>query len=92
MSHEEGALVLLSGGQDSATCLAWALDRYRLVETVGYDYGQRHRVELECRTRIGEGLGKTRGSWPSRLGVDHIISLPTLGAISQTAMTRDVEI
>ena len=92
MSHEEGALVLLSGGQDSATCLAWALDRYRLVETVGYDYGQRHRVELKCRTAIRDSLGKLRDSWASRLGDDHIINLPALGAISQTAMTRDVEI
>ncbi len=92
MSHDEGALVLLSGGQDSATCLAWALDRYRLVETVGYDYGQRHRVELECRTRIRDSLGKVGDSWASRLGDDHIINLPALGAISQTAMTRDVEI
>ncbi len=89
---ESGALVLLSGGQDSATCLAWALERYPLVETVGYDYGQRHRVELECREVIRERLSNLKPSWAEHLGDDHTISLPALGEISSTALTRDVMI
>ena len=51
---ERKALVLFSGGQDSATCLAWALDRYAQVETVGFHYGQRHAVELDCRKVVLE--------------------------------------
>ena len=86
------ALVLFSGGQDSATCLAWALDRYRWVETVGFDYGQRHAVELGCRDRLREGLKALNGTWGERLGNDHMLDLATLGAVSQTALTRDVEV
>lgn len=84
---QDAALVLLSGGQDSATCLAWALDRYLRVETVGFDYGQRHRVELEARERV-------RGFFSpfSALGPDHMLSLPTFDEIGETGMTADVEI
>lgn len=86
------ALVLFSGGQDSTTCLAWALDRFDHVETLGFDYGQRHRIELDCRQRVAEGLRRLRPDWSSRLGDDHTISLEALGEISETALTRDVEL
>jgi len=87
-----GALVLFSGGQDSATCLAWALDRFERVETVGFDYGQRHRVELDCRATLRTGLGRLRADWAARLGDDHTIGLSALGEVSNTALTRDVAI
>jgi 7-cyano-7-deazaguanine synthase len=86
------ALVLFSGGQDSTTCLGWALDRYATVETIGFDYGQRHRIELECRPRLRE---KTRGlspSWAQRLADDHVVSIEALAQISDTALTRDMKI
>ena len=83
----EGALVLFSGGQDSATCLAWALDRYDHVETIGFDYGQRHRVELEVRSRFRDGLCKLVPNWREKLGDDHLLDLKILGAISDTALT-----
>ncbi|WP_338664973.1 7-cyano-7-deazaguanine synthase QueC [Pararoseomonas sp. SCSIO 73927] len=89
---DEGALVLFSGGQDSTTCLAWALDRFARVETLGFDYGQRHRVELECRDRLRAGLRAMKPEWAERLGEDHTLSIPVLGAISDTALTRDVAI
>lgn len=88
----EGTLVLFSGGQDSTTCLAWALDRYRRVETLGFDYGQRHRVELDRRAALREGLAALKPQWRERLGEDHTIALPALGELSDTALTRDVEI
>ncbi len=88
----EGALVLFSGGQDSTTCLAWALDRYERVETLGFDYGQRHRVELERRAALRDGLAALKPEWRERLGEDHTIALPALGELSDTALTRDVEI
>jgi 7-cyano-7-deazaguanine synthase len=88
----EKALVLFSGGQDSATCLAWALARFERVETIGFDYGQRHRVELECRKRFLEQLRALRQDWAPRLGDDHFIDLSVLGQISDTALTRDVAI
>ena len=87
--HTEPALVLFSGGQDSATCLAWALDRFERVETVGFDYGQRHRIELECRGALLEGMARM---WPGKLGEDHLLDLSVLGRISETALTRDAEI
>jgi 7-cyano-7-deazaguanine synthase len=89
---KNGALVLFSGGQDSATCLAWALDRYDTVETIGFDYGQRHRVELECREGVREQLSRAFPAWAERLGEDHTVDLSVLGAISDTAMTREIEI
>ncbi len=87
-----GALVLFSGGQDSATCLAWALERYEHVETLGFDYGQRHRVELECRAAIRDALCSILPDRAARLGEDHTLPLETLGAISQSALTQQTEI
>jgi 7-cyano-7-deazaguanine synthase len=88
----EGALVLFSGGQDSTTCLAWALAHYPRVETIGFDYGQRHAVELKQRPIIREKLARLQPQWGQRLGEDHTIDLSALGRMSDTAMTRNVEI
>jgi 7-cyano-7-deazaguanine synthase len=86
------ALVLFSGGQDSATCLAWALQRYAHVETVGFDYGQRHAVELECRTRVLAELRSSFPTWGSRLGDDHVLDLGLVKALGSTALTHDTAI
>jgi 7-cyano-7-deazaguanine synthase len=86
--RNEPALVLFSGGQDSTTCLAWALDTFARVETVGFDYGQRHRIELDCRRPILDALGALK-DWRARLGEDHAVDLPSLGRISDTALTRE---
>jgi 7-cyano-7-deazaguanine synthase len=88
----DGALVLFSGGQDSATCLAWALERYAKVETMGFDYGQRHRVELDCRAGLIAGLRAQNPDWNQRLGEDHMIDLAVLGQNSETSLTRDSQI
>lgn len=88
----ERALVLFSGGQDSTICLAWALHRYESVETIGYDYGQRHRIELDCRLTILRKLRSEFRDWSARLGNDHVIDLRFLNGISETALTRNVEI
>ena len=88
----EPALVLFSGGQDSTTCLAWALVRFSRVETIGFDYGQRHRVELECRTRIMARLKADFPEWDAKLGEDRVVDLSVLGRLSETALTRDAEI
>ena len=88
-SGDSGALVLFSGGQDSATCLAWALDRFPRVETLGFDYGQRHRVELERRGALRKGMTTLDRAWWRRLGRDHTLDLSALGAISETALTRE---
>lgn len=87
-----GALVLFSGGQDSTTCLAWALERFDRVETVGFDYGQRHRIELDCRVDVALGLRMLNPDWAMRLGDDHTIDLAALGGISETALTRTTAI
>ena len=92
MSRDTGALVLFSGGQDSATCLAWALDRFETVETVGFDYGQRHRVELQCRDAFRAKVVELKPAWAERLGPDHMLDLTVLGQVSETALTRDAEI
>ena len=92
MSSNDGALVLFSGGQDSTTCLAWALERFPAVETIGFDYGQRHRVELECRSPIRTLMGEQNTTWGARLGEDHTIGLASLGEVSDTALTRDAAI
>lgn len=86
------ALVLFSGGQDSATCLAWALDRYDHVETLGFDYGQRHRVELECRGVFRDKLVAVFPQWLPRLGADHVLDAGVLTSLGETAMTHDIEI
>ena len=81
------ALVLFSGGQDSATCLAWALARYPRVETIGFAYGQRHAVELDCRAPVRAGLG-AMGDWGARLGPDHVLDLTaSMAALGETALT-----
>ena len=86
------ALVLFSGGQDSTTCLAWALERHANVETVGFDYGQRHRVELDCRAVVRDRLAQQFPAWSQRLGPDHLLKIDVLGQISDTALTSDAEI
>ena len=86
------ALVLFSGGQDSATCLAWALERYQRVETIGFDYRQRHSVELRCRESFLAALKRQYPHWAARLGQDHLIDLGILGQISDTALTQDKRI
>jgi 7-cyano-7-deazaguanine synthase len=88
----DSALVLFSGGQDSTTCLAWALDRYAHVETDGFDYGQRHRIELDCRSGILAALKRDFPSWAGGLGDDHMLDLSILGRLSETALTQDKEI
>jgi 7-cyano-7-deazaguanine synthase len=92
MSHSHSALVLFSGGQDSTTCLAWALARYSHVETVGFAYGQRHAVELDCRGPVRQGLAAMQ-DWGERLGDDHLVDLgASLAGIGATALTSDEDI
>ncbi len=88
-TENDTALVLFSGGQDSTVCLAWALDRFARVETVGFDYGQRHAVELDVRPRIRAHMAALNAQWKARLGEDHVIALDALAAISDTALTRE---
>ena len=88
----ENALVLFSGGQDSSVCLAWALQTFDHVETIGFDYGQRHRIELDVRSEFRDGLLSLNSDWLNKLGLDHLIDLKVLGEISQTSLTQDVEI
>jgi len=83
------ALVLFSGGQDSTTCLAWALAHCMHVETIGFDYGQRHRVELDCRPQLRTLIAQRFSDWAPRLGDDHLLDLKLLGQISDTALTQD---
>ncbi len=86
------ALVLFSGGQDSTTCLAWALDRFAVVETVGFDYGQRHRAEMDARQRILSAIPARFPQWAGKLREDHVLSLDVLRQIGGTALTDDLEI
>ena len=86
------ALVLFSGGQDSTACLAWALSNYEYVETIGFNYGQRHAVELDCRIPIRNEIKEQFPEWSTKLGDDHLIDLSVLGEISDTSLTRDAEI
>jgi 7-cyano-7-deazaguanine synthase len=90
--QDDRALVLFSGGQDSTTCLAWALDRYAQVETLGFDYGQRHRVELDVRPKVLAAMRERLPRLAAKLGQDHMIDLVVLGQISETALTRETEI
>jgi 7-cyano-7-deazaguanine synthase len=86
------ALVLFSGGQDSTACLAWALERFERVETVGFDYGQRHRIELDCRQVVLEKIKKSFPRWSARLGEDHMLKVDVLRELGATALTHEVEI
>lgn len=92
MAMTEHALVLFSGGQDSATCLAWALSRYPSVETVGFTYGQRHEIELTQRLIVRQQIVEAFPEWAGRLGDDHLVDLGFLSDLGETAMTADVEI
>ena len=92
MSLLDSALVLFSGGQDSTVCLAWALERFARVETIGFAYGQRHAVELEMRPRIRAALAAHSARWRARLGDDHIVRIDALAEVSETALTREVAI
>ena len=89
---EPKALLLFSGGQDSGTCLAWACETYDYVETVGFDYTQRHAVELECRQTLRDKFMSSFPQWSKKLGPDHVMDLSVLGSISDTALTRDTQI
>ena len=87
--HHRNALVLFSGGQDSTTCLALALSRYDRVETIAFDYGQRHAVELQARLRVLAEIKAQFPQWAPRLGEDHLLDLAVLGQVSETSLTRD---
>jgi 7-cyano-7-deazaguanine synthase len=91
-SSRDSALVLFSGGQDSTVCLVWALERFSRVETIGFDYGQRHAVELSVRPKIRERIAALDAGWAKRLGEDHVVRIEALAAISETALTRDTAI
>jgi 7-cyano-7-deazaguanine synthase len=88
----ESALVLFSGGQDSSVCLAWALSRYERVETVGFDYGQRHVIEMQARQVVLGAMMDGFPDWADRLGPDHVLDLKGFGAIGGSALTSDREI
>ena len=92
MSLLDSALVLFSGGQDSTVCLVWALERFARVETVGFDYRQRHAAELDVRPRIRERVSALSTRWRERLGDDHVVRIDALAEISETALTREVAI
>jgi 7-cyano-7-deazaguanine synthase len=92
MTDMQTAIVLFSGGQDSSTCLAWALDRFQRVETVAFDYGQRHRVELDARLAIRDQFNRRFPRWRDRLGDDHLVDLTALNRLTETSLTRDMAI
>lgn len=91
-NNAERALVLFSGGQDSTVCLAWALERGAAVETIGFSYGQRHDAELAARQAVFAAIRESFPQWGARLGDDHSVDIAALGALSDTALTRDAEI
>ena len=86
------ALVLFSGGQDSTTCLAHALTHYAHVETLGFDYGQRHSVELQARQTVLQRLRWQFPHWAARLGPDHVLNVDVIGQIGGSSLTEDVAI
>lgn len=88
---DRSALVLFSGGQDSTTCLAWALAHFDRVETVGFDYGQRHNVEMQVRLKVLERLREVHEPARLRLGEDHVVDLKGFGAVAESSLTRDQE-
>ncbi len=92
MDQNDKALVLFSGGQDSTTTLAWALERFASVETLGYTYGQRHGIEMTVRAPVREAVSALNPAWAAKLGEDHVIDLAVLGQVSESSLTRDVEI
>lgn len=87
--QSRSALVLFSGGQDSATCLAWAMSRYERVETIGFDYGQRHNVEMDARLRVRDGMAAVLPHLSDRLGPDYVVDLTGFGRIAESALTAD---
>ena len=89
---DDAALVLFSGGQDSTVCLAWALGRYARVETIGFHYGQRHAVEMQCRTKVLDHLRTEFRHWAAKLGPDTVLELDVIREVSESALTRDAEI
>jgi 7-cyano-7-deazaguanine synthase len=90
MAIHNSALVLFSGGQDSTTCLAQALSKYERVETVAFDYGQRHIVELEARLNVLREIKLCFPQWAHKLGQDHELDLAVLGQVSESSLTRDM--
>lgn len=88
----KNALVLFSGGQDSTACLAWALTHFDRVETLGFDYGQRHAVELACRKKVRDEIRRRFPQWQGKLGQDHLLDLGLLGQVSDCALTAESEI
>lgn len=92
IQNSKTALLLYSGGQDSASCLAWALNRFDRVETVGFDYGQRHNVEMTCRLKVLDAIRRSFPAWQDKLGQDHVLDLSVLGQVSDTALTSEAEI
>ncbi len=88
----DAALVLFSGGQDSASCLAWALDRYERVETIGFAYGQRHHVEMQARLKVREAIADAFPGWAEKLGDDRVVDLAGYGDLAESALTREAEI
>ena len=88
MNDARSALVLFSGDQDSTTCLAWALERFAHVETIAFDYRQRHRIELDQRLVVLQEMRRPFPRWASRLGDDHFIDMAVFGRISETSLTR----
>jgi 7-cyano-7-deazaguanine synthase len=92
MKPPRRALVLFSGGQDSTACLAWALAEFDHVETIGFNYGQRHAVELVCRVEVLAQLRARFPAWGARLGKDHLLDLSLLAQISDTALTSERQI
>jgi 7-cyano-7-deazaguanine synthase len=89
---KKSAMVLFSGGQDSATCLAWALRNYDKVETIGFTYNQRHKVELDCRKVVLDKIRKIHPHWGTCLSDDHLIDLSLLSGLGETALTADIQI